>query len=70
VARRCNGERVVKWEDYEQMKYFVDREGNKLQINWSTKFYMQIAFLDKAARDHSLEVDKHIWNDYYDLPNE
>jgi hypothetical protein len=70
VARRCNGGRVVEWEDYEQMKYFVDRERNELQINWSTKFYTQIAFLDKAARDHSLEVDRHIWNDYYGLPNE
>jgi hypothetical protein len=70
VARRCNGDRVVEWEDYEQMKYFVDREGNELYTNWSTKCYTIVTFLDEAARDHSFEVDKHIWNDYYGLPNE
>jgi hypothetical protein len=70
VARRCNGERVVEWTSEEQEKYSIERYRNKLSINAFSITFQQIAFLDIEARDYSLEVDKHIWNDYYGLPNE
>ena len=70
VARRCNGDRVVDWSDGEQDKYSIERYRNKLSVNTYLFTFQQIAFLDEAARDHSFEVDKHIWNDYYGLPNE
>jgi hypothetical protein len=70
VARRCNGDRVVDFADWSERKYTVIREWNYLKVEWYTTKFNQIAFLDQEARDHSFEVDKHIWNDYYGLPNE
>jgi hypothetical protein len=70
VARRCNGDRVVDWTSIKQCKYCVTSCRSKLVEDWTFCIFRQIAFLDKAARDHSFEVDKHIWNDYYNLPNE
>jgi hypothetical protein len=69
VARRCNGDRVVNWGD-EKNKFSVGRFCDWLYKVVHNETFQQIAFLDKAARDHSLKVDKHIWNDYYGLPNE
>jgi hypothetical protein len=70
VARRCNRERVVDWTSEEQKKYSIERYRNKLNVNAFCITFQQIAFLDIEARDHSLEVDRHIWKDYYNLPNE
>jgi hypothetical protein len=70
VARRCNGDRVVDFADWTERKHTVIREWNYLKAEWYTTKFNQIVFLDKEARDHSFEVDKHIWNDYYGLPNE
>lgn len=70
VARRCNGDRVVDFADWSERKYTVIREWNYLKVEWYTTKFNQIAFLDEEARDHSFEVDKHIWNDYYGLSNE
>ena len=70
VARRCNGDRFVDFADCSERKYTVIREWNYLKVEWYTTKFNQIAFLDEAARDHSFRVDKHIWNDYYGLPNE
>ena len=70
VARRCNGDRVVDWTDATQPKYSVRRQKNHLEVIGSEFYYREIIFLDREARDHSFEVDKNIWLDYYDLPNE
>jgi hypothetical protein len=70
VARRCNGDRVVDWMDKNQKKFSVGRYSNWLHNSVGEEAFLQISFLDKAARNHSFEVDKHIWNDYYNLPNE
>jgi hypothetical protein len=70
VARRCNGDRVVDWGDNKQDKFTVQRWDNSLSKFVRCAIFQQIAFLDIEARDHSFEVDKHIWNDYYNLPNE
>jgi hypothetical protein len=70
VARRCNGERVVDWGNEDEKKYYVRRYKNILETGWSEVYHKEITFLDEAARDHSLEVDRHIWKDYYGLPNE
>jgi hypothetical protein len=70
VVRRCNGDRVVDWGNEDQKKYYVRRYKNILETGWSEVYHKEITFLDEAARDHSFEVDKHIWNDYYNLPNE
>ena len=70
VARRCNGERVVDWGNEDQKKYYVRRYKNILETGWTEVYHKEITFLDEVARDHSFEVDKHIWNDYYGLPNE
>jgi hypothetical protein len=70
VARRCNGDRVVDWDNGEQIKYTFRRRRNELETIFCDTYHREIAFLDEQARDHSFEVDKHIWNDYYGLPNE
>jgi hypothetical protein len=70
VARRCNGDRVVDWLNGAQDKFIIERYRNKLQTAERSVTFEQTTFIDKAARDHSFEVDKHIWNDYYNLPNE
>jgi hypothetical protein len=69
IARRCNGDRVVDWGGGNQLKYTVVRAGGILYQDNCLNVFHQIAFLDQEARDHSFEVDKHIWNDYYGLPN-
>ena len=70
VARRCNGDRVVDWGNEDEKKYYVRRYKNILETGWSEVYHKEITFLDEAARDHSFEVDRHIWKDYYGLPNE
>jgi hypothetical protein len=70
VARRCNGDRVVEWANNKQDKFTVQRWDNNLSKFVRCAIFQQIAFLDIEARDHSFEVDLHIWNDYYGLPNE
>jgi len=70
VARRCNGDRVVDWTGIGQTKFHVRRYQNTIEKDLAYNDFKRIAFLDKAARDHSFEVDNHIWNDYYGLPNE
>jgi hypothetical protein len=70
VARRCNGDRVVDWMNSLETKYTIDRNYKAVVKGTSSTWYREIVFLDKEARDHSFEVDEHIWNDYYGLPNE
>jgi hypothetical protein len=70
VARRCNGDRVVDWGNEDEKKYYVRRYKNILETGWSEVYHKEITFLDEEARDHSFEVDRHIWKDYYGLPNE
>jgi len=70
IARRCNGDRVVDWTDIGKAKFHVRRYQNTIEKDWAYNDFKRIAFLDKEARDHSFKVDKHIWNDYYGLPNE
>jgi len=69
VARRCNGDRAVDWANNKQDKFTVQRWDNNLSKFVRCAIFQQIAFLDEEARDHSFEVDKQIWKDYYNLPN-
>lgn len=66
-ADLCNEGRVVDWH---VGAYCIEGNLDELQEVFHIGVKQHIAFLDKEARDHSFEVDKHVWNDYYGLPNE